>query len=100
MRPYDDFEPGEIMPWQEMSKLLRTLSETCSELLSIFGAEHSDIKTRLDDLEETLGDCLQQYKGDQENTIEVLSGNSGFEDAEMRRLEREPWDREKFELWS
>ena len=55
MRPDYDFEPGELMPWQEMSQRLRELAETCSELASIIGAEYSDIKTRLDDLEEQVG---------------------------------------------
>lgn len=54
MSPYKDFEPGELLAWQEMSRILRELKEH----ISIISAQHSDVKTRLDDLEETVGDMM------------------------------------------
>ena len=89
INPDGDFEPGELMSWQEMSKLLREVVEMCSELTSIFGAEHSDIKTRLDDLEETLGEHITKDLSE-EFGVELVPepGNSGFEDAEVRRIEQ------------
>ena len=115
------FEPGELMPWQEMSKIIREHDEELSRIVALLDtivsggmplrAQISDIKTRLDDLEEQMGklspnwlcldneavehDSIDHYYGslnfekecpDSQVYIESwISGNSGFENSEIRR---------------
>lgn len=59
------------MPWQEMTALLRELRERCLEQLTILSAQISDIKTRLDDLETSVGELQDDGVRDPDESYEL-----------------------------
>ena len=99
--PNYDFEPGELMSWQEMTALLRELKERCLEQLTILSAQISDIKTRLDDLEESVGTLLSSSLSEEFGVELVLeSGNSSFEEFDSETADTRMWaEIEAEELW-
>ena len=83
--PNYDFEPGELMSWQEMSRLLREAIPQTWDTIMAIQAQVSDIKTRLDDLEEKMGDLQVQH-----DDIGAITGISIQLTPEMPYMEEVP----------
>jgi hypothetical protein len=107
----NDWNASDLMEWHEMSQAIRDIQgrllilETAMQarvdspldlVPPVILAELSDIKTRLDDLEASVGEVTTD--GGEVECVPV-SGNSGFERVEERRMQREPWDLPEQTAW-